>query len=249
MRRKFVAGNWKMHGSLAENQTRLTQLKSGLKSSDVDLAVFPTSPYLSQCQSVLASSNISWGAQTLSEFTQGAYTGEISAQMLKDFGCEYVIIGHSERRELFAETDKQIALKYVAAQQAGLTPILCVGETLDQREAGITEAVISAQIQVVLDEAGITSFANAVIAYEPIWAIGTGKTATPEQAQQVHAAIRAQLAALNSDIAQGVQVLYGGSVKPANAKAIFAQADVDGALVGGAALNAEDFIQICNSAG
>lgn len=249
MRRKFVAGNWKMNGSLAENQTRLTELKNGLTSSNIDMAVFPTAPYLSQCQSLLGASPIAWGAQTVSEYAAGAYTGEVSAEMLNDFGCEYVIIGHSERRELFGETDAQVAAKYIAAQQAGLIPVLCVGETLEQREAGDTQAVISKQVNAVLEAAGIDSFAKAVIAYEPVWAIGTGKTATPEQAQQVHADIRAQLAQQNSNIADKVQILYGGSVKPANAKAIFAQADVDGALVGGAALNAQDFIQICNAAG
>lgn len=249
MRRTLVAGNWKMHGSLAENQTRLTALAgANLVSEKVQVAVFPTFPYIGQCRSVLGDSGIEFGAQNVSEYQGGAYTGEVSGDMLVDFGCSMAIIGHSERRAIFGESNEQVADKFVATQQAGLLPVLCVGETLEQREAGETEFVVAEQIEAVLAIAGIEAFKHAVIAYEPVWAIGTGKTATPEQAQQVHAAIRAQLAELDAGIAQATQILYGGSVKPNNAGDIFAQPDVDGALVGGASLAAEDFIQICNAA-
>jgi len=248
MRQKLIAGNWKMHGSLAENQTRLTQLVSGLGDTSAQVAVCVPAPYFTQCKSVLAGSAIQCGSQNISEYEQGAYTGEISASMLKEFDVQYALVGHSERRELFAESSEQVAKKFAAAKQARLIPVLCVGETLEQREAGITEQVIAGQISAVLDQVGIQGFADSVVAYEPVWAIGTGKTASPEQAQAVHKAIRVQLNALNAEIAQKIQILYGGSVKPNNAAAIFAQADVDGALVGGAALNAQDFLQICNAA-
>ncbi len=250
MRRTLVAGNWKMHGSLAENQTRLTALAgANLVSEQVQVAVFPTYPYLGQCRSVLGNSGIEFGAQNVSEYTMGAYTGEVSAEMQKDFGCSQVIIGHSERRAIYGESDQVIAQKFVAAQAAYLVPVLCVGETLEQREQGETQNVVAEQIDAVIAVAGIQAFANAVIAYEPVWAIGTGKTATPEQAQEVHQAIRQQLAAYDAQIADKIQILYGGSVKPSNAAEIFAQPDVDGALVGGASLAAEDFIQICRAAG
>lgn len=249
MRRKLVAGNWKMHGSMADNQTLLTQIVNGLDCSDaLEVAVFPSAVYLAQAQSLLAASSVRWGAQTVSEYKQGAYTGEISADMLADFGCHYALVGHSERREIFGESDQQIAEKFKAAQAKFITPVLCVGETLSEREAGETASVIASQLQVVLDEVGISAFGQAVIAYEPVWAIGTGKTATPEMAQEVHSAIRKQLGLHDEVIAQNIQILYGGSVKPDNASAIFAQADVDGALVGGASLNADDFIRICNAA-
>lgn len=249
MRRKFVAGNWKMHGSLAENQTRLSQLAKGLSQlKTLDMAVFSTAPYLFQCKSLLAATPVKWGAQNISEHAQGAFTGETSVAMLQDFSCDYVIIGHSERRELFAENDAQVAAKFVRAQTGNITPILCVGESLQQREAGTTVEVISRQIQAVLDVVGIQKFAQAVIAYEPIWAIGTGKTATPQQAQEVHSAIRSLLAKNDQCVAQNMQILYGGSVKPGNAAEIFAQPDVDGALVGGASLNAGDFMEICKAA-
>jgi triosephosphate isomerase len=249
MRRKFVAGNWKMHGSLADNQTLLSQLARGLKDSkDLDLAVFATAPYLFQCKSLLASTPLKWGAQDMSQYLQGAFTGEISAQMLQDFSCEYVIVGHSERRELFAEDNDVVAAKFAQAIQSNVTPILCVGESLQQREAGTAEKVIAEQIQAVLNVVGIKNFANSVIAYEPVWAIGTGKTASPQQAQDMHAAIRKQLAKEDKNIAANMQILYGGSVKPGNAADIFANPDVDGALVGGASLSANDFIQICKAA-
>jgi triosephosphate isomerase len=248
MRQKLIAGNWKMNGSLAENQTRLTQLVSGLKAVAAQVAVSAPAPYLAQCRSSLAASDIQWGSQNVSEYKQGAYTGEISCSMLQDFGCTFALVGHSERRELFAESNQQVANKFSAIIEAGLVPVLCVGETLEHRESGSTERVISEQIQAVLNQVGIKGFENAVVAYEPIWAIGTGKTASPEQAQEVHSAIRTQLNELDSEIAQKIQILYGGSVKPSNAAAIFTQVDVDGALVGGAALNAQDFIEICNAA-
>ncbi len=249
MRRKFVAGNWKMHGSLAENQTLLSQLARGLKGSEsLDIAVFATAPYLFQCKSLLASTPLNWGAQNMSQYSQGAYTGEVSAQMLQDFSCKYVIVGHSERREIFSENNSVVADKFAQALKAGVTPILCVGESLQQRESGVAEAIISEQIQAVLNVVGVSGFAHSVIAYEPVWAIGTGKTASPEQAQEMHAAIRAQLAKENENIAANMQILYGGSVKPGNAADIFAKPDVDGALVGGASLNANDFIQICKAA-
>jgi triosephosphate isomerase len=248
MRQKLIAGNWKMNGSLAENQTRLTQLVSGLKASSASIAVCVPAPYFTQCQAVLGGSEIQLGSQNLSEHSEGAYTGEISGSMLLDFDCQYALVGHSERRELFAETNKQVAQKFAAALNARLIPVLCVGETLEQRETGITEIIIAEQVSAVLALVGIQGFSRAVIAYEPVWAIGTGKTASPEQAQAVHQVIRGQLAELDSGIAQSTQIIYGGSVKPNNAVAIFAQADVDGALVGGAALNAQDFIKICNAA-
>ncbi|GAA6134053.1 triose-phosphate isomerase [Oceaniserpentilla sp. 4NH20-0058] len=250
MRRKIVAGNWKMHGTLAENEARLSQLVLELKSRDAcDVAVFPSAPYLFQCQNLLANSIVMWGAQNVSQHPSGAYTGEISTAMLADFGCQYALIGHSERRELFHETDQDTAQKFAVVLEAGLKPMLCVGETLDQRESGDTMVVINRQIDAVLASVGIAGFTNAVIAYEPVWAIGTGKTATPEQAQEVHGAIRQQLAQHDAVIAESLQILYGGSVKPDNAEAIFAQPDVDGALVGGASLNPTDFIKICNAAG
>ncbi len=249
MRRKFVAGNWKMNGSLAENQTRLTQLRQGLKKTvDIDIAVFSSAPYLAQCKSLLSGSSIQWGAQNVSEYAHGAYTGELSTGMLQDFSCEYALVGHSERREIFAESSDQVAAKFAQALAGNIVPVLCVGETLQQREDGQTMNVIAAQLQAVLNLVGIQEFARGVVAYEPVWAIGTGKTATPEQAQEIHAAIRNLLALHDENTAGAMQILYGGSVKPNNAAAIFAQPDVDGALVGGASLNAEDFIQICCAA-
>jgi len=249
MRRKIVAGNWKMHGTLAENEARLTQLTSALEAeSNYQVAVFPTSAYLFQCQNLLASSQVKWGAQNVSQHPSGAYTGEISTDMLKDFGCQYALIGHSERREIFHESNQDTAEKFAAVLESGIQPMLCVGETLEQRESGETMTLITQQIEAVLAKVGIQGFANAVIAYEPVWAIGTGKTATPEQAQEVHSAIRQLLAQYDANVAKSIQILYGGSVKPDNAEAIFAQPDVDGALVGGASLNPTDFIEICNAA-
>jgi triosephosphate isomerase len=250
MRRKLVAGNWKMHGSLAENAALLTGLKAGLDGfSDAGVAVCAPFPYLAQLQSNLAGTEIAWGAQNMSEHSKGAYTGEVAAGMLLDFGCTYVILGHSERRALYGESDELVARKYLAAQAAGLVPILCVGETLAEREAGSTEQVVARQLDAVIKAAGVSSFANAVIAYEPVWAIGTGKTATPGQAQEVHAFIRGKIATLDRQIADGVLIQYGGSVKAANAAELFAQPDIDGGLIGGASLVADDFVAICKAAG
>lgn len=202
-------------------------------------------PYLQRVRDALAGSSVQLGAQTLSEHEDGAYTGEISAEMLVDCGCTHVIVGHSERRSLFGEADAQVAAKFLRAREAGLTPILCVGESQAEREAGETEQVVRRQLQAVIDAAGIAAFADTIIAYEPVWAIGTGLTASPEQAQAVHAFIRALLAAQDPAVAERVPVLYGGSVKSDNAAALFAGADIDGGLIGGASLDADSFLAIC----
>lgn len=240
MRLPLIAGNWKMHGSLQSVVELSKALVSWSPEGKVEMAVCPPSVYLSVVAKELQGSSVALGAQNVSEHRQGAYTGEVSGDMLAELGCRYAIVGHSERRALFAETDRQIAEKFMAAQRAGLTPILCVGETLEQREAGATLDVIAEQLGAVIDVAGLEAVAEGVIAYEPVWAIGTGKTATPEQAQQVHAAIRLQL----GEVGAKTRVLYGGSVKAANAAEIFAQPDIDGALVGGASLVAEEFLEI-----
>jgi triosephosphate isomerase len=246
MRKKLVAGNWKMHGSLAENAALLAAIKPAL--AGIEAAVCVPFPYLAQAQAVLSGSSIAWGAQNLSEQAKGAFTGEVSASMLLDFGCRYVIVGHSERRSLYGETDDVVARKYVAAQAAGLTPILCVGESLQERESGVTEAVVARQLDAVMEAAGVGSLARAVVAYEPVWAIGTGKTATPEQAQAVHAFIRTRIAARDAGVANALVIQYGGSVKAANAAELMAQPDIDGGLIGGASLIADEFIAICRAA-
>ncbi|MBU2642139.1 MAG: triose-phosphate isomerase [Thiobacillus sp.] len=246
MRKKLVAGNWKMHGSLAENAALLEALKPAL--AGIEAVVCVPFPYLAQAQAVLGGSSIAWGAQNLSEQTKGAFTGEVSASMLVDFGCRYVIVGHSERRSLYGESDELVASKYVVAQAAGLTPILCVGESLDERESGVTEAVVARQLDAVIKVAGVESLAQAVVAYEPVWAIGTGKTASPEQAQAVHAFIRGKIATLNSKVADQLVIQYGGSVKAANAAELMAQPDIDGGLIGGASLVADEFVAICRAA-
>ena len=249
MRVKFVAGNWKMNGNLATNRVLLDELVGIVgRIPGVKSAVCPPYPYLAQAQQVLSGSGITWGAQDVSQFDSGAYTGEVSGAMLVDFGCRYVIVGHSERRTLFGETSELVAEKFAAALKAGLTPIVCFGETLREREAGSTEAVVAAQLRAVLERNGVQSFAHAVIAYEPVWAIGTGKTASPEQAQAVHAFIRKSLAAKDAAIAEKVQVLYGGSVKAGNAAELFAMPDIDGGLIGGASLDAQEFSKICGAA-
>jgi len=246
MRKKLVAGNWKMHGSLAENAALLAALKPAL--AGIDAVVCVPFPYLAQAQAELAGSTIAWGAQNLSEQSRGAYTGEVSAAMLLDFGCTYVIVGHSERRGLYGESDALVASKYMAAQSAGLKPILCVGESLDERESGVTEAVVARQLDAVINAAGIASLTNAVLAYEPVWAIGTGKTASPEQAQAVHAFIRNKIAALDPAVADQLVIQYGGSVKAANASELMVKPDIDGGLIGGASLVAEEFVAICRAA-
>jgi triosephosphate isomerase len=246
MRTKLVAGNWKMHGSLAENAALLAAIKPAL--AGIDAAVCVPFPYLAQAQAALAGSTIALGAQNVSEQPKGAFTGEVSTSMLLDFGCTYVIVGHSERRSLYGESDELVAKKYVAAQAAGLTPILCVGESLSERESGVTEAVVARQLDAVIAAAGVASLAKAVVAYEPVWAIGTGKTASPEQAQAVHAFIRGRIAALDSAVANQLIIQYGGSVKAANAAELMAQPDIDGGLIGGASLVADEFIAICRAA-
>jgi len=249
MRSRLVAGNWKMHGSLAANRQLIEELKSGLNAVDgVHYTVCVPYPYLAQIETDLAGSCIAWGAQNLSEWPQGAYTGEVSGAMLRDFGCRHVLVGHSERRSLYGETDQQVAAKFKAAQGAGLIPILCVGETLQERESAVTEIVVGRQLAAVLDTSGVGALVNAVIAYEPVWAIGTGRTATPQQAQAVHAFIRGVVGRQDSKLAAGLSIVYGGSVKAANAKELFSMSDIDGGLIGGAALVANEFIAICAAA-
>ena len=249
MRVKLVAGNWKMNGSLASNQALLQALLPALSPlAGVRCAVCGPFPYLYQLQGTLRGSSIAWGAQDLCQFDNGAYTGGVSAAMLADFGCRYVIVGHSERRGVFGETDEIVALKFAQAVKAGLTPILCVGETLGERESGVTETTVARQLDAVIARSGGKALAQAVIAYEPVWAIGTGKTATPEQAQTVHAFIRNRLAAKDAAVAEGVLILYGGSVKAANAAQLFGMPDIDGGLIGGASLIADEFAAICRAA-
>ncbi len=249
-RNYLVAGNWKMNGSTAANRELVDGLLDGFSPSDgAGMLLCPSFVHLRDVASWIAASDIQLGAQNLSEQTgSGAYTGEIQGAMLKDAGCDYVIVGHSERRTLYGEADDLVAAKFIAAQAQGLTPIVCVGESLEQRETGSTEAVVRRQIDAVLDAAGVEAFSGAVVAYEPIWAIGTGHTATPEQAQDVHAAIRGMIAARNDTIAAGLRILYGGSVKGSNAAELFAMNDIDGGLVGGASLSASDFLAIYRAA-
>ncbi|MDD4964873.1 MAG: triose-phosphate isomerase [Gallionella sp.] len=248
MRRKLVAGNWKMHGSLAQNSELLIAVRSGMDLiGGVDCAVCVPFPYLAQAQLVLAGSRVKLGAQDVHQLDKGAYTGEVSASMLKDFGCQYVIVGHSERRAYFGESSSLVAEKFVAAKNAGLIPILCVGETLEQRESDVTEAVIAEQLDAVIKLAGVVSLRGAVVAYEPVWAIGTGKTASSAQAQAVHAFIRQRVAADDAQIASELVILYGGSVKANNAVELLAMPDIDGGLIGGAALVAEEFLAICRA--
>ena len=239
-----------MHGGLAANRGLLQGVVAGVKGlvPAVECAVCVPYPYLAQVEQELADTGLFWGAQNLSEQVSGAFTGEVSAAMLKDFGCRYVIVGHSERRALYGEDDGLVAKKFKQALAGGLVPILCVGETLAQRESGQTAEVVAAQLDAVLDAAGVEVFAGAVVAYEPVWAIGTGLTASPAQAQAVHEGIRARLTARNAEVAAGVRVLYGGSVKAGNAAELFAMRDIDGALVGGASLVAEEFVAICRAA-
>lgn len=245
MRRTLVAGNWKMHGSLSENEALLTAVLAGAADAKAQMAVCVPYPYLAQVQAKLAGTAIAWGAQNLSQHAKGAFTGEVSASMLNDFGCQYVIVGHSERRSLYGESDELVAEKYAAAQAAGLTPLLCVGETLAEREGCITEQVVGRQLDAVLNKCGVASLAKAVVAYEPVWAIGTGVTATPDQAQAVHAFIRAKIRGMDVQVADGLIIQYGGSVKAANAAELFAQPDIDGGLIGGASLSADEFLAIC----
>jgi triosephosphate isomerase len=249
MRRPLIAGNWKMHGSRTENAELIEALLLGLPGqTPVEIAVCPPFVYLWEAARLLKSSSIALGAQSVCADARGAFTGEVSAAMLKDVGCRYVIVGHSERRAIYKEDDALVARKFLAAQSQGLIPILCVGETLEERERNLTMQVVTRQLTAVLDLAGAPALRNAVIAYEPVWAIGTGKNATPAQAQEVHAHIRAAVAGRDAKIAADVRILYGGSVKAANAHELFAMPDVDGGLVGGASLKADEFLKICASA-
>jgi len=250
MRTSLVAGNWKMNGSRAQIQLLVQDLQSNLAqlSSDIECLVCPPSIYIDQVSQALKSSIIQIGGQNCSEIAIAAFTGEISPAMLRDFGCNYVIIGHSERRLLLGETDDVIAAKFRVAQGAGLKPILCVGETKEQMQSGQSFLVVARQLQTVLTEVGINAFANAVVAYEPVWAIGTGLTATPEQAQNMHQQIREKFSNLSLDIAAKLRIIYGGSVTSGNARALFEQQDIDGGLIGGASLKARDFSDICHAA-
>ncbi len=236
-----------MHGSLAANLGLLQAVRDGAKGS-AEVAVCVPYPYLAQARAVLEGSAVAWGAQDVSEHAHGAFTGEVSGLMLADFGCRHVLVGHSERRSFYGDTDALVAAKFAAAQKAGLIPVLCVGESLAEREAGVTGDVVTRQIDAVLEQNGIEAFARAVVAYEPVWAIGTGRTASPEQAQEVHALIRARFARDNTEVSAGLRILYGGSVKANNATELFGQPDIDGGLIGGASLVAADFLAICAAA-
>jgi triosephosphate isomerase len=252
MRPKLVVGNWKMNGSRANNATLLAGivdgLGQGLGNGKANAAVCVPAPYLQQCADTLAGSKLAWGAQDVSIHASGAYTGEVAASMLVDFACRYVIVGHSERRAYHGETDQQVAQKALAALNAGLTPIVCVGETLEQREAEQTNAVVGKQLSAVLELLDGDAVERIVVAYEPVWAIGTGKTATPAMAQEVHAQLRGQLRERSAGAAEKVAILYGGSMKPDNAQELMSQADIDGGLIGGAALKAADFLAIISAA-
>ncbi|MEM1439751.1 MAG: triose-phosphate isomerase [Pseudomonadota bacterium] len=249
MRTYLVAGNWKMNGSLAGNAELLAGVRAGRAgAAGVEILVCPPAPYLASVADAISDDDIALGAQNVSEHAAGAFTGEMAAPMLREVGCAYALVGHSERRTLYGETDAQVAAKFEAAVAGGLVPVLCVGETLEQREAGNTEAVVSAQLAAVIDRVGADGFGDAVVAYEPVWAIGTGKTATPEQAQDVHAFLRASLAEVDEALAMRTRIVYGGSMKAANAGELLAQTDIDGGLIGGASLKAEEFLAIATHA-
>lgn len=249
MRTPLIAGNWKMYGSRERVGQLIADIRAQLDPNGrAELLVLPPFPYLGLVGSQLDGVPVDLGAQDVSAYSEGAYTGEVSAGMLADCGCSHVLVGHSERRTLHGESDELVAAKFIAAQAAGLKPVLCVGETLEERDQGRTEEVVQRQVGRVLQEAGIGAFSDAVLAYEPVWAIGTGRTASPVQAQAVHAVIRAQLAAEDATIAGQVRILYGGSVKPDNAAEILAREDIDGGLIGGASLQAESFMAIYRAA-
>lgn len=248
MRRKLVAGNWKMNGSLVANASLLAGIKTGLQQPACDIAVCAPAPYLAQCQAELQASGVALGAQDVSVHEAGAYTGEVAASMLLDFGCAYVIVGHSERRAYHGETSEVVAQKAARALAAGITPIVCIGETLAERDAGKTAAVVGEQLEAVLQALNAEQVAQIVLAYEPVWAIGTGKTATPDMAQEVHAMLRKRLVSVSVDAAEKVRILYGGSMKPENAAELLAMADIDGGLIGGASLKAADFLAIVAAA-
>ncbi|MBH0056381.1 triose-phosphate isomerase [Pseudoalteromonas sp. SWXJZ94C] len=243
IRKAMVAGNWKMNGSL-ELVKQMSEAINSVKSQEINIVLFPPFPLIS----ALIASGVSTGAQTVSENKPGAFTGEVDAQLIKDLGAEYVLVGHSERRSIYNESNNTVAEKFARAQQVGLTPILCVGESETEQENGQTEQVVAAQIDAVIEKLGIAALKDSVIAYEPVWAIGTGKTASPEQAQNVHKFIRDKIAGLDSGLAQGLSILYGGSVNEKNSELLFAQTDIDGGLIGGASLKADSFTAICKSA-
>ncbi|MBC7697674.1 MAG: triose-phosphate isomerase [Bacteroidia bacterium] len=248
MRRKLVVANWKMHGNLVLNEQLFAAYIQKLSLlSHVDIAVCVPYPYLAQAQALLKNTNIAWGAQNLSKDAIGAFTGEVSAMMLKDFGASYVIIGHSERATAYCESDENIAVKFKQAKSYGLTPILCVGETLIEREAGVMQMVVGKQLDAVINAYGASIFADAVVSYEPIWAIGTGLAASGEQAQTMHEFIRSRIAALDKSAAASLKILYGGSVNPQNAVQLFAMQDIDGGLIGKCSLNAQEFEKICRA--
>ncbi|TBU82793.1 triose-phosphate isomerase [Pseudomonas daroniae] len=250
MRRPMVAGNWKMHGTRASVAELIEGLNRQALPVDVEVAVFPVSVHLGQVVEGLSGIAVSIGAQNCAvEPGQGALTGEVSGEQLRDAGCRLVLVGHSERRLILGDSEEQVVRKFAAAQVGGLVPVLCVGETLEQREAGETLAVVERQLDSVIDALGVAALSRAVVAYEPVWAIGTGLTASPEQAQDVHAAIRARVARKDADVAGALRILYGGSVKAANAAELFGMPDIDGGLVGGASLNADEFGAICRAAG
>lgn len=249
MRKPLVAGNWKMNGSRSGVTELLQGINSGSAGIDgVEILVCPPYPFIPAAETLLQGNGIAWGAQNVSAESAGAFTGEVAASMLLDFGCSYVIVGHSERRALYGEDDQLVAEKFAASVAAGLIPILCLGETLDERESGVTEQVVARQLDAVIEKVGLDGLAKGVIAYEPVWAIGTGKTATPEQAQEVHAFIRNRIAAGNADVASEMRILYGGSMKPDNALELIGMSDIDGGLIGGASLKSDDFLAICKAA-
>ena len=249
MRRTLIAGNWKMNGSLESIKTLINGLKEGINEiSNADMAVCPPAIYLSAVNELISDAAINLGAQNICDQEAGAFTGEIAPSMLKEFNCQYALVGHSERRSLYGESDELVASRFAMARKSGITPILCVGESLEERESGITEDVVSRQLDAVINTQGIEAIGASVIAYEPVWAIGTGKTASPEQAQEVHAFIRNKLSTLDAAVAEKVQILYGGSMNAANAKELLSQPDIDGGLIGGASLKPADFLAIGKSA-
>ncbi len=247
MRQVIIAGNWKMNASKEAVNTLVMGILSGMADVKSKAIVCVPSPYMSQVEALVAHSQLNLGAQNLNVNASGAFTGEISADMIKDFGAQYVIVGHSERRSLYGETDEIVAQKVQVALDNNLTPLFCIGELLEDRESGNTQAVVSKQIQAVIDRVGIDAFKNIIVAYEPVWAIGTGVTATPQQAQDTHVFIRLMLARHDADIAQTTPILYGGSMNPSNAAELLNCEDIDGGLIGGASLKAQDFLQICKA--
>lgn len=247
MRQSLIMGNWKMNGSADSAKSLCQEIMAGLNTDDTGIAVCAPYVYLADLQTLTAHSSLAVGAQNVADQVSGAYTGEISASMLKEFGCEYALVGHSERRSYYGDTDESVAERFCQAQEQGIIPVLCIGETLAEREADDTFNVVNRQLDAVIEKAGIEALNNAVIAYEPVWAIGTGVTASDEQAQEVHKAIRERIAVKDQAVADKIKILYGGSMKPANAKGLLAMADIDGGLIGGASLDAQSFLDIYHS--